>query len=114
VAIFRRRISSNRGLSPIRTRRDYARPGSTFNLPGDCPCPLTIFPATVHARSPRPSIELRAQQGAAAPAPGDEAGPYSWMQLEAMDLKFRRALQSAIERGEERVTASLPAGQAGR
>jgi hypothetical protein len=39
---------------------------------------------------------------AAAPAPGDEAGPYSWMQLETMNEKFRGAMQNAIARGEER------------
>ena len=27
----------------------------------------------------------------AASAPGDEAGPYSWMQLEAMNERFRHA-----------------------
>jgi hypothetical protein len=31
----------------------------------------------------------------AASAPGDEAGPYSWMQLEAMNERFRHALSAA-------------------
>jgi hypothetical protein len=30
----------------------------------------------------------------AASAPGDEAGPYSWMQLEAMNERFRHAVRS--------------------
>jgi len=31
----------------------------------------------------------------AASAPGDEAGPYSWMQLEGMNERFRHALSAA-------------------
>jgi hypothetical protein len=38
---------------------------------------------------------------AAASQPGDEAGPYSWLQLEAMNERFRRAMERAITRGKQ-------------
>ena len=42
---------------------------------------------------PRGSPPRRPHIGS--PEPGDEAGRWSWMQLEAMDLKFRRAMDRA-------------------
>jgi hypothetical protein len=45
---------------------------------------------------PRGSPPRRPHIGS--PEPGDEVGPYSWLQLEAMNEKLRRALTRAIER----------------
>jgi hypothetical protein len=50
---------------------------------------------------PRGSPPRRLNLGA--PEPDDEREDcWTWLQLEAMDLKFRQRMQSAIERGEER------------